>query len=381
MPLTASPGADGPGHARVTTGTWRVTLARVQGLRGACAHLFQPPQRRARLRGVKTPLPLLRLLFLIAPLATACGTTQFSVTRRAPAEVNIPSGKVIAVTPLPGAGGEALSSELTQALLETKRFQVLERQHLDAAIAELKFSSQHVSDETAMSFGNMTGASTLVTGEVTKADYREDVSSSKDQCTTDDGTLRECVRYTRTAVADLRVVLKVIETESGKLLAAKTLGAQQQRSAAGVDQEPPALNVQDDLLTACRTEVVTAFVRVVAPHDKQVMVALRTDDDLPELETGNNYAKIGNWSAAVDQYRSAVAKSKALDPAQQAKALYNLGIGLGYSGAFDDGIAEVEHAYALDPDDLYREQAGVIRQFKEEAARLAAQEGTNDAGG
>jgi len=95
-------------------------------------------------------------------MVTACGTTQFSVTRRAPAEVKIPSGKVIAVTPLPGTGGEALSSELAQALLETKRFQVLERQHLDAALNELKFSSQHVSDETAMSFGNMTGASTLV---------------------------------------------------------------------------------------------------------------------------------------------------------------------------------------------------------------------------
>lgn len=330
---------------------------------------------------MKNPRLPLSLLLLLVPLATACGTTQFSVTRRAPAEVNIPSGKVIAVTPLPGAGGEALSNELSQALLETKRFQVLERQHLDAALIELKFSSQFVSDETAMSFGNMTGASTLVTGEVTKADYREDVASSKDQCTNDDGSLRECVRYTRTAVADLRVVLKVIETESGKLLAAKTLAAQQQRSAAGVDQEPAALNAQDDLLTACRTEVVTAFIRVVAPHDKQVMVALRTDDDLPELETGNNYAKIGNWGAAVEQYRSAVAKSKALDAEQQAKALYNLGVGLGYSGAFDEGIAEVEHAYALDPDDLYREQAGMIRQFKDEAARLSAQEGETQTGG
>lgn len=321
-----------------------------------------------------------RLVPVFALLLTACGTTQFSVTRRAPAEVNVPAGKVMAVAPIPGAGGEALTAELTQALLETKRFSVLERQHLEAAMNELKFSSQHVNDETAMSFGNMTGAATLVVGEVTGADYQENVSSSQGQCTTNDGKLVDCTRYQRVGVANLRVVLKVLETESGKLLAAKTLSSSQQRSAAAENQEPPPLNAKDELLAGCRQEVVQAFVKVIAPHEKQVWVALRADDDLPELETGNNYARVGNWAEALGQYQRAVERSKVMDKEQQAMALYNLGIALGYSGNFDEGVAQVEHAYALDPDGLYLEQAQVIRQFKEEAARLAAQEAQDGPG-
>jgi tetratricopeptide (TPR) repeat protein len=320
-------------------------------------------------------LPL-GLLTTVTLLTTGCGTTQFMVTRRAPAEVDLAPGKLIAVAAIDGEGGDALVSELTQALVETKRFEVLERQNLDAAMKELKFSSEHASDETAISFGKMTGAANLVAGVVSGADYREDVTTENQECPKPDGTVAPCVRHTRTAVADYRVTLKVIETETGKLLAAKNLDAKEARAVATMDAPPPELNVKNDLLRACRADIVGRFIRAVAPYEKQVMVSLLSDDDLPELEPGNNYARIGNWGAALEQYRAALARAESTNakPALKAMALYDIGVALAYSGSYAEGIASIEKAYALDPSYLYEQQLAEVRKLAEEDARLKQQE-------
>lgn len=319
----------------------------------------------------------LNLLLPFAGLATACGTTSITVTRRAPAEINLRPGTTVAVATLEGEGGDVLAEALTQALVGTQRFQVVERRRLDAALQELQLSaSGHVSDDTAMSFGNMTGAQTLVIGRVVKADHQENLSERTESCMKDDG-MGECQRRTRTGVAQLVAALQVIETESGKVLAAKSFEEREERSTEAVDAEPPPVASREDLLGACRDALVRRFVAVVSPHDKQVQVVLLEDGELPELETGNNFARIGNWEAAAERYQSALTKAEQapLSPAQTAKALYNLGVALGYSGAFDEGIGYVERAYGLDPDPLYHQQRDTLRAFKDEDARLRDQEG------
>lgn len=309
---------------------------------------------------------------------SACGTTRFTVSRRVPGEVDIAPGKPIAVAAIQGEAGDQLAAELTAALAATRHFQVLERQHLAGALREIKFSAEgHVSDETAMSFGQMTGAAMLVVGSVTTADYREDVRSEEQQCPKKDGGLRPCLNYTRTAGGSLRVVLDLIETESGKVLAAKVLSADQSRMAQAIDGAPPPLAARDELLQACRGEVLRRFIAAVAPHEEDTQVVLRTDGDLPELDAGTHYALVKDWTAAVEQYRMAVARADGgnLKPSLRALAHYDLGVGLAYSGNFDEGRTEVERAYALDPDDLYREQIRTIARFKEEARRVATQDG------
>lgn len=319
----------------------------------------------------------LNLLLPLAGLATACGTTSITVTRRSPAEINLRPGTAVAVATLEGEGGDLLAEDLTQALVGTQRFQVVERRRLDAALQELQLSaSGHVSDDTAMSFGNMTGAQTLVIGRVVRADHRETLSERTESCMKDDG-MGECQRRTRTAVAELVAALQVIETESGRVLAAKSFEEKEERSTEAVDAEPPLVASREELLRACRAALVRRFVAVVSPHDKQVQVVLLEDGDLPELETGNNFARIGNWESASERYQSALvtAEQAPLSPEQIAKALYNLGVALGYSGAFDEGIDHIERAYGLDPDPLYHRQRDTLRAFKDEDARLRAQEG------
>ncbi|MCK6546965.1 hypothetical protein L6R52_14035 [Myxococcota bacterium] len=172
------------------------------------------------------------------------------------------------------------------------------------------------------------------------------------------------------------MTLKVVETETGKLLAAKNLDAKEARAVATIDAPPGELNVKDELLRACRADVVRRFVRAIAPYEKQVMVTLLSDDDLPELETGNNYARVGNWGAAIEQYRAALARAESgnLKPELRAMALYDLGVGLAYSGSYAEGIASIEKAYAIDPSFTYQQQLDEIRRLAEEDARLKRQE-------
>lgn len=318
-----------------------------------------------------------RCFALLAILASGCSYTPLTVTRLAPAELDIATGKAVAVTTIAGNGGESLATALTEALVQTGRFQVLERRRLEAVMSELRFSAAgHVSDETAMSFGEMTGAALLVVGEVARAEYQEQLKAEVQKCSKD-GKLVECTVNTRSASYALRVSLEVVETESGRVIGARTLAAEKKQEVKATDLEPPQLAVEPELSAECRAEVVAAFARMVAPHQVQVTVFLRTDDKLPELEAGNVQAQIGNWTGAIEQYQSAVAKA-ALQPAApelQAMAYYNLGIGYGYSGAYKEGLEALQQAITLDPDPRYREQLGVVRGFQEDAVRLARQVG------
>lgn len=306
----------------------------------------------------------------------ACANTRVAVPRMAPAEVNLAGYKRVAIGGIGGDGAEKIVVDLTAALFETKRFDVLDRQHLHEVVKEQDFGvSGRVSDESAVSIGQMIGSAALVVGDVLSSDYKEDVRQANRKCTKD-GKVYDCVEYTRTASARMGVAFKIIDTETGKILVAKNLEAAKTRSVSSHDQVPGALDASDDLLKACRAQLVGDFVKVVAPYQVNVVVELLDDGDLPELEVGNNFARLGNWNDAIAQYSAALAKAEAdpeISAETRAKAHYNLGVGFGYSGRYDAGVAELEKAFSLDPDDRYMAQIATIKKFKEDDARLAEQ--------
>ncbi|MEO0814402.1 MAG: tetratricopeptide repeat protein, partial [Myxococcota bacterium] len=150
------------------------------------------------------------------------------------------------------------------------------------------------------------------------------------------------------------------------------------------DTPPPPIDRAEPLFAQCRTELVKEFMRVIAPYKENVLVVLATDGDLPQLEQGNNFAKIGNWGKArglYDQALAATANNPDYDAEQRSKALFNLGIAHGYAGEYDRGISLLEDAYALNPDGETQRQIGLIRRFKKDDLELAEQKkGNYDAG-
>lgn len=313
---------------------------------------------------------------LLLSSVTACSGTYVVVKRRIPAEITIRADRTMAVAGIEGPTGAALAADLSEAIMATQRYSLVERQRLDAVLREIKLSADgHVSDTTAMTFGEMSGAATLVAGDVIAADYREEVVRSESECARN-GKLVRCSIFVRSARAAMNVSLRVIETESGRLLAIKQLEASGERRAQAYDNPPPPFDASITMLAQCRKDVASQFAKVIAPHDVEELVHLFDDGDLPELERGNNFAKLGNWDQAEAQYNAALsrAKSAGMKPALVALATYNLGVAVAYGGDLDGGLGLIEEAYALDPRDVYMEQVTRVRQMKVDAARVKEQE-------
>ncbi|MEO1172597.1 MAG: tetratricopeptide repeat protein, partial [Myxococcota bacterium] len=185
-----------------------------------------------------------------------------------------------------------------------------------------------------------------------------------------------CIEYIRRASADLSVNLKVVDTESGLVLAAKTVGGQRTNQKSAKENEPLPFNAKARWLAACRTEAVKTFMRVIAPYQENVRVTLKDDSDFPNLERGNNFAKIGNWADARRAYSTAqqnAANTPDVDDDVKAKILYNLGIAAGYAGDYDQGLRMLGQSYALDPDPGTEAQIRTLKQFKSDDARLEQQ--------
>lgn len=306
---------------------------------------------------------------------TACATVV-SVPRTRPAEINLAGYKRVAIGGIRGKGGDELVKDLTQALFETKRYEVLDRQHLAEILKEQDLgASGAISDETAASIGNLIGSAALLVGDVTNYDYSETVTQKQKKCRKGKQEYA-CTHYTRTGRATVSASLKVVDTESGKLLAVKNLTASSGTSKTEIDKTPAPFGNQEAWFASSRKKVVADFMKVIAPYKVTVRLKLLDDGDLPELETGNNWAKMGRWTEAIAQYNAAIQTADS-DPdvsaETRAKAHYNLGVGLGYSGQYDAGIAALEKAYSLNPEPEYIGQVKVIEGFKADDAKLAEQ--------
>lgn len=320
---------------------------------------------------------LLRVLsFAVVASLAACANTVVFVPRTSPAEINLSSYQRIAVGGVSGPEGPNVVAGLTQALLETKRFEVLDRQHLAEVMKEQDLAvSGAVSDDSAVSIGQIIGSAALLVGDVSLHSYDEDVNRSNEKCSVK-GKSVDCVAYTRTANAQVAVTFKVLDTETGKVLAAKNLTSSLSDRRKKYDDKPARFDMADAWLAKCRTQVVQDFMKVIAPYTHNVGVELLDDGDLPELEMGNNFAKLGRWPDAIAQYGAALergSKDPEISIKSRSKALYNLGVGLGYSGSYDEGVNELEKAFAMKPDNLYLMQINRIKKFKEDDVRLAEQ--------
>lgn len=322
----------------------------------------------------------------------ACATT-ITVSRMKPAEINLAGYTRVAVGDLRGPGGQELVAEVTAALFASKRFEVLDRQHLSNIVKEQDLgASGAISEETAATIGQLIGSAALLVGEVSEYSYNESQDQQESTCRESykdkDGKTQHkdvpCITYWRRAKARVAATFQVIDTTTGRVLASKNMTAKRQQDVSRVNEWPPPINAGGPWLAACRKQVVSRFMKVIAPYQVTVKVKLLDDGDLPDLEIGNNFATIGNWAKAIESYRRALGAAKMnpkIKPGEVAKVHYNLGVGLGYSGQYDEGIGALETSYGLDPDADTKVQIDKLREFKSDDARLKEQEaGAVDAG-
>ena len=187
-----------------------------------------------------------------------------------------------------------ITEKVMAMLLETNRFQMVERGRVDSIVEELRFqnSSGLVNPATASRFGQMTGASFLVQG-VLRMNF---------------GVLRT------TAQLDLRV----ISTETGNVQV--TLAAKGGSSSLSLNASTEGC--MEDLLRNLRTQVARAF-----PTRATIIMAVNSTTFVTDIPAGERRARYRVFQGVTGFHPVTHEKINTLVQVGEAEAVNRLGEG------------------------------------------------------
>ncbi|HHL72045.1 MAG TPA: tetratricopeptide repeat protein [Bacteroidetes bacterium] len=305
---------------------------------------------------------------LFVLVLAGCSSTSVRLPVTHPAEINLKGFAKIAIGEITGRGSADLSEELTQALFESGRFEVLNRQNLDRILAEHSLALSGVIDEEqAAELGKFLGAAALIFGRVSEHGYKEELTHAD---YTDKKTGKKTRTYTRSGRARVSATLQVVDLTTGKILAIKKF-TKVQTARTSADGERPVKIDPKPLLAKCRSGIIRDFMKKIAPYTEYVSVSFETDKSMPELERGYNMAKVGSWDRAIQLFTQAAKRNRS-NPAVH-KAWYNLGMAYLYTDRFDRARKALLKAYEIKPEGKYERALKQVEVRRDEQRRLQEQ--------
>lgn len=311
-------------------------------------------------------------LLLVGVLLMGCGTKAVYITVTRPAEVNLKNFDKIAVGEIKVNGSGVFSEELMQVLFESERFEVLDHESLKMALSQNDLVMSSLMDggneeEIRKIFGNIA----LISGNITESEYDENLTSResthKDKET---GKVTTTRTYYRTGTARVSASLRVMDLRTAKILAKRNFTKSKSATKSRRNSRPAPIDSLA-LLEACREKIIGSFMRMIAPYTERVRVSFETAKEMPELASGFNMAKVGNWDAAIDIFQQATAAHSASPLVH--KAYYNLGLSYMYTDRFDEAHTALEEAYVGKPESKYKKAIDELNVRIEDTRRLEEQ--------
>lgn len=331
---------------------------------------------------LKRKTALFCLAALILFMVIGCGTSAMMLTVKRPAEVNLKGYSKIAVGDIAAPNGginqhsRDMSEVLTSTLFDTKKFEVLDRQNISKLMQEQKLSMSGLVDEnSAVELGKIIGSAAFVFGRIQRDRYKE--STSKRDWVEKKKKGKKGHRHTvkinhttyyREGDYKLSLNVKLVDIQTAKILAAKTLSAEATKSVNETDAAAPSID-RDALYNNCVKSIKKQFKKLVAPYKVKVKAEFLTDDALPEVKAALVQFKIKEWNAGVDLLKKATTKN-GLKPKVRAKAFYNYGLAKMYGGEPSEAVELFKKAMALKPDSKRYQKA--VLNAKEEVKKNEA---------
>jgi tetratricopeptide (TPR) repeat protein len=308
---------------------------------------------------------------LAAGFLCACGTVAVRVPVMRPAEINMAPYQSVAIGDMSGGGNRPMTDSLEEALVNTNRFTVVDRQHMSQLMRELRLSSSDLADPSAAArLGKVVAAGALIFGDV-QTNYREqpDETRYKD----DKGGYHTW--YSLKGEAYVRSTFKIVDVSTGRLIVARTYEERADDVNRALDKRPQQID-RIALENAARRAVVERFMRAIVPHQDYLYAHFQKDGDIPQLEGGIGWAERGDWKKAQAAFNDAAQvaeKNVKLKAAQVAKCYWNLGLAYEYAGDYDKGEAMVNKAYSLSNDRDMLAEIDNIHRLQADARKLAEQ--------
>ncbi len=315
-------------------------------------------------------------VFFLAIMMAGCGTSSIYINVKRPAEINLKEYRQIAIGDIVDQYGRKsdhakdMANEITSVLFTSEQFEILDRQNLARIMDEHSLSETGIIDEsTAAEIGKIIGAAALVFGRIQTDQYQEDL---KEGTPYKDKKGRSHQINTRTGSYRVAANLQVIDIQTARILAVKSLSANQSAISIADGKDPASID-RNALYAKCLKDISEKFIRMVAPYDVRVRAAFLTDKLLPEVDQAIGYFRIGEWEEGMTFLRGSIGKT-GLPLEVQAKTFYNLGLAETYAGQFDEAIEHLKTALSLNPRSK-RIQKTILRakMEKESAEKLKEQ--------
>ncbi len=308
-----------------------------------------------------------------------CGTVSVRVPVMKPAEINMAPYQTVAVGAMTGNGDRPMTDAVEEALVNSQRFQVVDRQHMDKVMRELQLSSTDMADPSSASkLGKVVTAGAMIFGDVTQT-FRETPS---DERYTDEKKVQHTLHILRGEFY-IRASFKIVDVATGRLINSKTYEAKRDDSSRGIDERRPQPIDRNALERSARAEVVDRFMKSIVPHQEFMYANFQKDGDIPQLEGGIGWAERGEWKKAQDAFNEAVQsaeKNVKLKSGQVAKCYWNLGLAYEYAGDYDKANDMINKAYTLSNDRDMLGEVDNIKRLQADAKRLAEQTGGEGTG-
>jgi len=306
-----------------------------------------------------------------AGLLCACGTVAVRVPVMRPAEINMAPYQSVAIGEMTGAGNRPMTDSIEEALVNTNRFTVVDRQHLASVMRELHLSSTDLADPNAAArLGKVVTAGALIFGDVQHS-YREQPDENRYK---DDKGVHH-TWYTLKGETYVRATFKIVDVSTGRLIVAKTYEERRDDTNRGLDRRPEPID-RIALENAARRAVVERFMKAIVPHQEYMLANFQKDSDIPQLEGGIGWAERGDWKKAQGTFNDAAQDSEKnvkLKAAQIAKCYWNLGLSYEYAGDYEKGEAMINKAYTLSNDREMLAEIDNIHRLQADAQKLAEQ--------
>lgn len=319
-------------------------------------------------------------LFAAAALfCAACGTVAVRVPVMKPAEINMAPYSSVAIGGMTGNADRPMTDSLEEALVNTQRFTVVDRAHMQQIMRELSLSSSDLADpNSAAKLGKVVTAGALIFGDVADQ-YREQPSESHYQ---DDKKVQHTWHEIKGTV-NVRATFKIVDVSTGRLIIAKTYEERREDTSRALDKRPDPVD-RGSLERGARQAVIDRFMKAIVPHQEYMYANFQKDGDIPQLEGGIGWAERGDWKKAQDAFNGAAQDSEKnvkLKAAQVAKCYWNLGLSYEYAGDYDKANDMINKAYTLSNDKDMLGELDNIKRLQADAAKLAEQTSAAAAGG
>jgi tetratricopeptide (TPR) repeat protein len=313
------------------------------------------------------------LALMVALGVVGCATVRIPIQVTHPAEINMVPYKQIAISEINGNMGQAFSDAVKNDLVESNRFQVVDRARLNQILAELDLSQSDLADESKrVKLGKMLSASAMIAGH-TEGKYDEKVTYFNSTCGEKNHEYA-CRVYTRAGLVKTSGSIDVIDVQTGQIIKSKSLYNSCPASTQATDALPDTID-KDSLFGTCLYRNVQAFVKAISPWTETLMVPFMKDSTIPDLEKGINRAKMGEMTEAINTFAGAVKASEGnADIKSIARAYWDLGLAYEYTWQFDKAIESFEKAYSLKPDEDYIREKAHAERLEVDRKKLLEQE-------